>query len=164
MSGAELVRVPHGVLNFFGKDAMRTLQARALELETQLKSTTRKAEDSTRRLKAAQREPTDVEGRLEAAQGELETAQASLAKERRSKAAVATMLDALKTQSGAVEADGQEHVAVSVASLCVTHFTPHSTPHTLTLRMTPEATTTEWDNEPLNPGGLLGLVHPELRR
>lgn len=46
-----------------------------------------------------------------------------------------------------------------VARLCVI-----STPHTLTLRMTPEATTTEWDNEPLNPGGLLGLVHPELRR
>ena len=46
-----------------------------------------------------------------------------------------------------------------VARLCVI-----STPHTFTLRMIPEATTTEWDNEPLNPGGLLGLVHPELRR
>ncbi|EGR98091.1 serine hydrolase domain-containing protein [Cutibacterium namnetense] len=46
-----------------------------------------------------------------------------------------------------------------VARLCVV-----STPHTLTLRMAPEATTTEWDNEPLNPGGLLALVYPEPQR
>ena len=58
-----------------------------------------------------------------------------------------------------IAASGGWHDGTFVARLCVI-----CTPHALTLRMAPDRTTVEWDAEPLDPRGLLGLVHPEPRR
>ncbi|ERF59213.1 6-aminohexanoate-dimer hydrolase, partial [Cutibacterium avidum TM16] len=39
-----------------------------------------------------------------------------------------------------------------------------SSPHGLTVRMSPGSTTIQWDCVPLDPRGLFGLVHPEPHR
>ncbi|MSS46509.1 beta-lactamase family protein [Cutibacterium sp. WCA-380-WT-3A] len=58
-----------------------------------------------------------------------------------------------------IAASGGWHDDTFVARLCVI-----CTPHALTLRMTPHETTVQWDAQPLDPRGLMGLVRPEPRR